>query len=123
MVLSALSAQPQPNIGCFFPDFSFGAEVRVDLSDFRAHLSRVRKLLRVFLGLRQPSLHADKRFAEAAVGHHLHDNSPRMPDEPSAQVHHPLHNGAQTAARCPLQPNNPGVEKRLAQHVSTSMEY
>jgi len=117
MVLSALSAQPQPIMGCFFPGFGFGAAVRVDLSDFRAHLSRVRNFLRVFLGLRQPSLHADKRFTEAAVGHHLHDNTPRMPDESSAQVHHPLHNGAQPAARCLLQPNNPGVEKRLAQNA------
>jgi len=117
MVLSALSAQPSPIMGCFFPDFGFGTEVRVNLNDFRAHLSRVWNFLRVFFGLRQPSLHADKRFAEAAVGHHLLDNSPRMPAEPSAQVHHPLHNSAQSVARRLLQPDDPGVEKRLAQHA------
>lgn len=116
MVLLARFAQPNPIMGCSFPGFGFGAEVRVDLNDFRAYLSRVRNCLRVFLDLRQPSLHADKRFAEAAVGHHLYDNSPRMPDEPSAQGHHPLHNGAQPAAPCLLQPNDPGVEKRLAHH-------
>ena len=101
----------------FFPDCGFVAEVRVDMNAFRAHFSRIRNFLSVILGLRQPSLHASKRFAEAAVGHHLHDHSLRMPDESSDQVHHPLHNGAQPAAHCPLQPNDLGVEKRLARHA------
>ena len=60
MVLSALSAQSNPVMGCFSPGFGFGAEIRVDLNDFRAHLTLVRNFLRVFLGLRQPFLHAGR---------------------------------------------------------------
>lgn len=36
--------------------------------------SFVQKFLRVFLSLRQSSLHSDKRFADATIGYHLHDN-------------------------------------------------
>ena len=86
MLLSDLPAQPNPVMRCFFPGFGFGSAVRVDLNDFRAYVSLGRVFLRAFLGLRQPSLHADKRFAEAAVGRHLQDNPPRMPDQPAAQV-------------------------------------
>ena len=117
MVFSALPAQPNPVMWCLFPGFGSGSELRVDLSDFRTYVSHVRNFFRIFSGLRQPSLHAGKRFAEAAVGRHLQDNPPRMPDQPAAQVHHPLHDGAQPTTCRLLQPDDPGVEQRLAQHA------
>ena len=90
MVLSALSAQPSPVMRCFSPGFGFGPEFREDLNDFRAHVSLGRVFLRAFSGLRQPSLHTDKRLAEATAGRHSQNNPSRMADQPAAQVHHPL---------------------------------
>jgi hypothetical protein len=116
MVLSALSAQSNPIMRCFPPGFGFGTELKVNLNDFRVHLTLVRIFLRVFLGLRKPFLHASKSFAEAAVGHHLQDNSPLMPNQPSTRVHNPLYDGAQPATRRLLQSDDPGVQQRLAQH-------
>ena len=90
MLLSDLPVQPNPVMLCFLPGFGFGPAVRVSLNDFRAYVSLGRVFLRAFSGLRQPSLHTDKRLAEATAGRHFQNNPSRMADQPAAQVHHPL---------------------------------
>jgi hypothetical protein len=117
MLLSVLPAQPNPVMLCLFLGFGSGSEVRVDLNDFRAYVSLGRVFLRVFSSLRQPSLHTDKRLAEATAGRHFQNKPSRMADQPAAQVHHPLHDGAQPTTCRLLQPDDPGVEHRLAQHA------